>query len=168
VLRNLVLAGGTFAEDLKVEFVGEVHPAFRSEIETDNVLSRYTSFVGNVPRDALMDRYGDSALLLLVLHGYRDAEGYLPGKLFEYIATGYPVLGIGPPEGDAAVLLNECGAGTMIAADDAKTIERYVLDVYTAWKEGKGLRRESPPTNYSRRELTKKMAGLLTTPAHAP
>src|SRR5690606_18586054 len=52
VLRNLVRARDTFANDLKVEFVGEVHPAFRSEIETDDVLSRYTSFVGNIPRDA--------------------------------------------------------------------------------------------------------------------
>lgn len=161
VLRNLVRARDTFANDLKVEFVGEVHPAFRSEIETDDVLSRYTSFVGNIPRDALMERYGDSSLLLLVLHGYRDAEGYLPGKLFEYIATGFPVLGVGPPDGDAAALLKESGAGSMIAAEDAKGIEQYVLNTYAAWKENKGSRNEKPPINYSRRELTKRMAALL-------
>jgi glycosyltransferase involved in cell wall biosynthesis len=161
VLRNLVKAQPSFANDLKVEFIGEVHPAFRSEIETDNILAQHTVFSGNIPRDALMERYGDSALLLLVLHGYRDAEGYMPGKLFEYIASGFPVIGIGPPDGDSAALLKETGAGTMIGADDVQAIERYVLDAYDAWKNGKGLRNETPSTQYSRRELTKKMAALL-------
>lgn len=161
VLRRLVTAGGTLAEDLAVEFIGEVHPAFRAEVEADSVLTRYTTFTGNIPRDALMERYGDSSLLLLVLHGYRDAEGYLPGKLFEYIATGYPVLGIGPPNGDAAALLKESGAGTMFAPDDDKAIEHYVLDVYAAWKKGEGRRNDSPPATYSRRELTMRMAQIF-------
>ena len=100
-------------------------------------------------------------LLLLVLHGYRDAEGYLPGKLFEYLATGFPVLGIGPPDGDAAALLRESGAGTMIGAEDATAIKQYVLDVYAAWKKDESRRNDSPPATYSRRELTRRMAELL-------
>ena len=160
-LRNLVQTGEGFSEDLSVEFVGEVHPAFRAEVEADGILARYTSFIGNIPRDALMERYGDSALLLLVLHGYRDAEGYLPGKLFEYLATGFPVLGIGPPDGDAAALLRESGAGTMIGAEDATAIKQYVLDVYAAWKKDESRRNDSPPATYSRRELTRRMAELL-------
>jgi glycosyltransferase involved in cell wall biosynthesis len=161
VLRSLIQAGGSFAEDLGIEFIGEVHPAFRAEVNADGIMSRYTAFTGNVPRDELMERYGDSALLLLVLHGYRDAEGYLPGKLFEYIATGFPVLGVGPPDGDAAALLKESGAGTMIAADDTMAIEQYVLDVYAAWKKGDVWRNDTPPATYSRRELTRRMAELL-------
>lgn len=160
-LRNLVSADEGFAADLRVEFIGEVHPAFRAEVEADTTLARYTVFTGNIPRDALMQRYGDSSLLLLVLHGYRDAEGYLPGKLFEYIATGFPVLGIGPAAGDAAALLDESGAGIMIEADDTKGVEEYVRDTYAAWKKGELRRNTSAPTTYSRRALTKRLTEIL-------
>ena len=48
--------------------------------------------------------YGSSSLLLIILTGYKDAEGYMPGKLFEYIATGLPIIGTGPEDGDASAL----------------------------------------------------------------
>jgi hypothetical protein len=109
-----------------------------------------------------MTRYGDAALLLIVLHGYKDAEGYMPGKLFEYLATGLPILGIGPSLGDTASLLKETGAGGMVEATDAPAIENFLLAEFGKWN-GVPVRKplREATMKYSRRELTRTLVELL-------
>lgn len=162
VLKRLAGTDAEFGRQVRMEFIGEVHPVFRGEVERDPVLSRFTVFTGNVPFTELMRRYGDSSLLLIVLYGYKDAEGYMPGKLFEYLATGIPVLGVGPAEGDAAALLKETGAGEMIEAGDDGAIERSLISAFGLWKQGLGRKALSAAVNkYSRRELTASLVELL-------
>lgn len=161
-LRRLAERNAEFAREVRMEFIGEVHPAFRGTVEQDPVLSRFTVFTGNLPFTQLMPRYGDASLLLIVLHGYKDAEGYMPGKLFEYLATGISVLGIGPVHGDAAALLKENGAGQMIAAEDGDAIEQYLVSAFDSWKRGDGRKSLTDAVmKYSRRELTRSLVDLF-------
>jgi glycosyltransferase involved in cell wall biosynthesis len=162
VLRKLLEVNELFRKSVRMEFIGEVHPAFQSEVEQDPVLNRSTAFVGSVPHNELMTRYGDAALLLIVLHGYKDAEGYMPGKLFEYLATGLAILGIGPSLGDTASLLKETGAGGMVEATDAPAIENFLLAEFEKWN-GVPVRKplREATMKYSRRELTRTLVELL-------
>ncbi|NBW37676.1 MAG: glycosyl transferase, partial [Cytophagia bacterium] len=104
--------------------------------------------------------YGKSALLLLVLTGYKDAEGYMPGKLFEYLATGLPVLGVGPEQGDAADLLNKSGAGIMIAEGNHQQIKDNLLQCFKAW-ENQEMRNAKLVNEYSRKTMTSRLSELL-------
>lgn len=161
-LRRLTESNAEFSDKVRMEFIGEVHPLFRAEVEADPVLNRFTLFMSNIPFTELLPRYGDSSLLLLVLHGYKDAEGYMPGKLFEYLATGVTVLGIGPAAGDAATLLKESRAGEMIEAEDTEAIERYLASEFQLWKQGKTRKQLNDAVKqYSRRELTRSLVDLL-------
>lgn len=161
-LKGLAETNSDFGSTVRMEFIGEVHPVFRKEVESDPVLSKFTTFTGNVPLSQLMPRYGDTSLLLIVLHGYKDAEGYMPGKLFEYLATGIPVIGVGPPGGDAAALLSESGAGEMIDAVDGERIRRRLEEVFALWKMG-DVRKplNDAVRKFSRRELTGTLVELL-------
>lgn len=151
-----------FGRQVRMEFIGEVHPRFREEVGQDVFLREITGFIPNLPFKDLIPRYSDASLLLLVLHGYKDAEGYMPGKLFEYLATGIPVIGIGPRDGDAAALLKESGAGKMIAAEDGEGIEHYLLTAFEGWKKGWAHKPLSGDvTRYSRRELTRALTEIL-------
>ncbi len=161
-LRRLSERNAEFGRQVRMEFIGEVHPRFRAEVDQDALLRGITGFTPNLPFKDLIPRYGDASLLLLVLHGYKDAEGYMPGKLFEYLATGIPVIGIGPRDGDAAALLKESGAGTMIAAEDGERIEHTLLAAFEGWNQGQAHKPLSAGvTRYSRRELTRKLAEIL-------
>ena len=150
------------ASDVELEFIGEVHPDFQQFVKQDPLLSGSTIFSGNIPHDTLIRLYGSSSLLLLILTGYKDAEGYLPGKLFEYFATGLPVMGVGPVSGDAALLLNETQAGVMIASDDQDGMKSALREAYLKWKHN-----DEPQVNrtsvkkLSRREMTGTLAQLL-------
>lgn len=161
-LRRLAGSNSEFADSVRMEFIGEVHPAFRSEVEADPALNRFAVFTGNIPFAELMPRYGDASLLVIILHGYKDAEGYMPGKLFEYLATGVRVLGIGPPPGDAAALLKESGAGEMIAAEDAEAIEQHLVSAFESWKQDDTRRPLNDAVKrYSRRALTRSLVKLF-------
>src|SRR5205085_135699 len=53
----------------------------------------------------------------------------LPGKLYEYLATGIPILAIGPPAGDLAKIVQQTGAGWCAAADDVAAIQKAIRSV---------------------------------------
>jgi glycosyltransferase involved in cell wall biosynthesis len=160
-LKHEISSSEEFANDVVLEFNGEVHPAFRYFVESDSLLKKVTRFTGNIPHAELLNMYGKSSLFLLILTGYKDAEGFLPGKLFEYLATGLPILGVGPVEGDAAFVLNNSRAGVMIADDDAAGIQSALRRAYRDWKEGVKPTVSSIASEYSRQTITGKLVQVL-------
>jgi len=162
-LKRKIASDGDFARDVQVEFIGEVHPDFRQYISETSVLQKVTVFPGSVPHEDLIALYGSSSLLLLILTGYKDAEGFLPGKLFEYFATGLPVMGVGPTDGDAAALIKETGAGVMVESKDEAGIRKALDDAYRGWQ-----RDEKPHINFSgvqafsRKQITAQLADILS------
>ena len=100
-------------------------------------------------------------MLVLVLTGYKDAEGYMPGKLFEYLATGLPVLGVGPENGDAASLLRETNAGSMIDGDHSQQIQEFLSEQFKRWQKGIPAVQRGGFTKYSRREITRQLTQLF-------
>jgi glycosyltransferase involved in cell wall biosynthesis len=143
-----------------IEFVGQVHPSFRKFVVEDKVLSMITVFTDPVPHKALMEIYATSAVAVLILTGYKDAEGYMPGKLFEYIATGLPVLGVGPSSGDAASILNNVQHGKMFDHTDREGITEFLEKCFQDWKTSH-VATQLVKSSYSRKDLTRNLSELL-------
>jgi glycosyltransferase involved in cell wall biosynthesis len=157
ILLNKIPALST---ELVVEFVGEVNATFRQALQCSKA-GEVFHFREPVPHKELMTLYGETSVLLLNLNGYKHAEGLLPGKLFEYIATGLPVLGIGPVEGNAAALLKSSGAGVMFGKDQAESIATFIHEAYLRWKKSEPARTVNDNIAYSRKSLAGKIAALL-------
>ena len=85
----------------------------------------------------------------------------MPGKLFEYLATGLPVFGVGPANGDAAALLNSSGAGEMVEGSDTERIKAKVMEYFSQWKKGDLKISKHDVTRYSRRSITKELIELF-------
>lgn len=163
VIQSLAKEQREFREAVRIEFIGEVHQRIISFVNDSDILQAMTLFMGNMPHKKLIPMYGTCSLLLLVLTGYKDAEGYMPGKLFEYLAVGLPVLGIGPVNGDAADLLRESKAGVMIDSTDAAGIRKVLIDSFSAWKSDPDQRsRVSALPKYSRKSITGELVGMLS------
>ena len=75
-------------------------------------------------------------LLLLVPDAGGRGKGVLSGKVFEYLAAGRPILAVVPPDGAAADLIRETGAGVVLAPDDVDGIRRALEDLHARFLEG--------------------------------
>ena len=64
------------------------------------------------------------ALLLLIPEAGGRGNGILSGKVFEYLAAGRPVVASSRPDGAAARLLRQTGAGIVVAPDDVEGAAR--------------------------------------------
>ena len=88
--------------------------------------------------DAMRYLVSASALLLLIrnLDPHTDVVT-IPGKLFEYIAAGSPILMIGP-EGDAAEIIRSNG-GSVHQENDVAAITSALREIYHASQSGEAV-----------------------------
>ncbi len=146
----------------RVRLIGNVDPVVMRAARARGVeaLVEAEPYVPHAEAVRVMRR---SALLLLMIDRVPHQEGRIPGKLYEYIASGRPVLGLGPPEGDAAQVLEEAGAGRMFAHDDAGGVVDFLQEHYAAWTAGTPRQGAAPEAAapYSRRRQTQALADLL-------
>lgn len=117
-----------------------------------------------VPHRTAIERMRGAALLLLCINRVEGAEGIATGKLYEYLASGRPVLALGPADGDAARILQETGAGRMFDFDDTDGVRAFLRTHYEAWRAGSPLQGAPPDriARYSRREQARQLAALLS------
>ena len=103
-----------------------------------------------------------SDLLLITNFPNESSKGIIPGKLFEYLATGKPILSFGPEDADVEKILNKTKAGKHFDYSENEEISDFILSLYKDWKSGKSIQNSANINEFSRKELTQKLAELLT------
>ena len=101
-----------------------------------------------------------ASLLILPIREEPETKAILPGKLFEYLAVGNPILGVGTSEGAMADVLKETAAGKIFNWDESEGVYSYIDDCWNAFKNGQ-KNEKADVLKYSRRELTHKMTSLF-------
>lgn len=102
------------SDRVKFTFVGRVSDQVKEYVAGDTWLSKTVKFPGYVSHTEVFDFYQKADALILILTDTKNAKGNIPGKVFEYMATGLPILALGDPKGDSAVILKEGGAGQVL------------------------------------------------------
>ncbi len=133
-LGRLRAAGrlGRFA----LRLVGQVDAAARAEAAAHGLADLIETRVYVQHAVAWREMRSASALLLSV-EGFGLDRGMITGKLYEYLGSGRPVVGLGPADGDAAHLLQQTGAGLMTARDDAAGLASHLDRLLTDWEQGR-------------------------------
>ncbi len=147
-------------EKLKLQFVGRVSENYKKLIHQLG-LREQTVFIDHVEHSRAIGYMLSSDLLLLAIADVPHNKGLLSGKIFEYLASGTKIMGIGPADGDAAKILHSCSAGKMIDYDDSASIENYLKKSYNEWEKGMNTVGENHCEEFSRENLTAEMAKLF-------
>lgn len=120
---------------LTVQLTGTVDPVVRQSIERHG-LSPIVEVNDFVPHDEAVRRMARSTLLLLLIEPFAQANGMITSKLYEYLASGRPILGVGPSGGDADALLREHEAGEVVSWTDVERAKEVIVAHYEAWASG--------------------------------
>jgi glycosyltransferase involved in cell wall biosynthesis len=113
---------------IKLKFIGSPSGSLIKEIK-DISLSNNLEVIETVPHDKSVEFLMESTALLLVIPDIDNDKGILTGKLFEYLAARKPIICIGPPDGDAAAIINECDAGKTFSRKMENEISEYILSL---------------------------------------
>ncbi|QQQ30031.1 glycosyltransferase family protein [Chryseobacterium indoltheticum] len=159
-LDNLVKTNSDFAENFNLKFVGRIDNKILEVIEKSS-LKDHIQNLGYVSHDKAVDEMAKSSLLLITNFPNDSSKGIIPGKIFEYLATGKQIISFGPNEADVAKILDETKAGKHFGYNDSKKIEDFILEKFELWKNGNLLENTQNIEQFSRKNLTKQLVEFL-------
>ncbi|MBR6362832.1 MAG: glycosyltransferase [Bacteroidales bacterium] len=161
VLSDLCREDARFADQLRIRLVGKNDNMILDSIHAAG-LERNLVDLGYRDHTVAVREQMGSTMLILPLRKEPEYRATLPGKLFEYLGSQRPVLGIGQTDGAMARILADTGAGETFEWDDEAGIRTYVLKRWEKFLAGDD---DSVPDNnieqYSRKATARKMAALL-------
>lgn len=124
-LGAVVEQSPALAQDLVLHFVGQ------RSVQAERQLAgfahaRMLRLGDQVPKPEAARIMGQASALLLI--NEPTLARYIPGKLFDYIASGTPVLVYGEG-GESARIVQELHAGRVVAAGDKDALRRAIQDL---------------------------------------
>ena len=122
--------------DAVARFVGDFRPADSEWAEGLGLGDRLELHPYGSRRLALELQRDSEALLLLIPEAGGRGRGVLSGKVFEYLAAERPILAAVPPNGAAAELIRETGAGIVAPPDDVEALRAALESLESRWRAG--------------------------------
>ncbi len=157
VLKKLTDSNDDFRSQLEIKLVGKVDIFVKEQLEYYGLIN-FVNKIEYLPHSEVIIEQQKSKVLLLLINNTKNAKDILTGKFFEYMASGSPILAIGPIDGELADIIKQTQTGLISNFDDEITLEKNILNLFV---------NQSIQTNgeevikYSREELTKKLCELL-------
>lgn len=146
---------------IKIRLIGQVDNSVIESIKR-NSIEKYVEIIPYIPHNQVIAEQQKSDMLLLFVNNTPNAKGILTGKIFEYMASGRPILCIGPEDGDSARILNETKTGVTVGFDDKERMKAVILDLMTKHQENQLIANNLKAVEkYSRRNLTKEFVQIL-------
>ena len=162
-LGELVAEDAGFAEKLQVKLIGQVDKEVTQTIAR-NGLEGHVTLSPYIPHDQVAMALHQSSVLLLPLMSDAESDtlGLIPAKLFEYMASGRPILCIGPTDGDTAKILDETHAGVTVEFNDKAKAKDSVKTLYQRYlTEGLPDKATTEISRFSRKKLSEDYTILL-------
>jgi len=150
-----------FANDLEIHLSGTIESEVIDSIEALKNLSGRYIYKGYLNHDEVIEVYSSSVILLLLVNNTNNAKWILPGKMFEYIAYGKPILALGKTISDASDVLIDSGNKPCFEFNDIEGIRKFILAQYENFKNNQLPLLNDNTGKFHRKELTKLLAACL-------
>jgi hypothetical protein len=164
-LDELVQENEDFRKALEVRFYGKVDASVSRDITP--ALGGKIFIEQYVEHSEVPGILRRAHLLYLPIHDCAIDVGFLPGKLFEYLAARRPILSIGPTAGDTANLIQSLNVGITIDYAEKTQLKNYLKGRFHAYQVKEPFAATSDLDQFKRRTLTLRLSDLLNTLRHS-
>ena len=161
VLEELCDEQEGFQSDLEVVLGGMVSGSILDFIQTKKNLSLCLKVIDYVSHQEAISWYNRASVQLLLLNQTEKANLTIPGKLFEYLYLGNPILALGPTENDTNRILLDSGNQGVVSHEDREAIKTSLLMRYENFKKGVHKSNKTNVQQFTRKHLTKVLAEHL-------
>jgi glycosyltransferase involved in cell wall biosynthesis len=141
-------------DSFTLRFIGNIENEVLNTIKQE-MISDFVEVIDYLPHTRAIEETGRaSAMLLLVTQSKKNIR-ILPGKTFEYLRTGKPVLALGPQGGEVDRILSEVQGGKLIEYEAREQIQSYLISLIDAWQnDSMNHARPELINKYERKNLT--------------
>ena len=160
VLADKCASDEAFRRALKIRLIGKTDDSILSALREVG-LEDAVEDMGYQPHAVAVEQQRKASLLILPLRKEPEYKAVLPGKLFEYLASWRPVLGIGQPDGAMSMILNTTKTGFVLDWEDRRSIARFIDLCWKNHLEGRLTVDDADISQFTRRNLTHRMAQLF-------
>ncbi|MGN7471310.1 glycosyltransferase family 4 protein [Brevibacillus sp. SAFN-007a] len=171
-IRELIDEGQVDRRELLFSFAGVFdYPGYSENRDCVEALGLrdVVRVLGNLPHKEALGLMKAADVLLLIGDVSADAGAYIPGKLYEYMGIGNPILALNKA-GEATEIIEKFRLGQVADPEEKDAIKQAYLHLYREWKEqnGKAGSREARGADfaervkpYERREQARQLAELM-------
>lgn len=117
-IRNEIIDG----KKIRLKFIGTVSGGIKNAV-AEAGLSQHTDYIGFLPYQEMLIHLSSASALLVCATEKR----HMPGKLFEYLRTGKPIIAFGDDNEEVNSILRSTNAGMLFDynSDAAEFFRRY-------------------------------------------
>lgn len=156
-LQGVILEKRIPSDQLRVLFIGERYREVEETIANKG-LSTHVTYLDRVPHEVAMEYLNKAHVLLLI-----ETSDVMTTKVYEYLATGKPILCLVRQGGELEGLIRRFSPGAYILPDDLNRIRKAIESCFDAYQAG----HYAPFVNdqfsirFSRMEQTRRLADSL-------
>ena len=161
VLKEILSENKEFAQDLQLNFIGNSSKQIIDSLKDFDLLN-HASIIDYVAHSEAIRLQKKSQVLLLLIPQVKGSEGIITGKVFESITSNRPILALVPKGSDLIEIIEGTNTGSVLEFNDKIKLKTTILELYKKYKEGDLSVDAINIEQYHRKNLTKKLAQILT------
>ena len=159
VLNEISNTNLNFKNDLRIKLIGKIDDAVIQDLKIFDHNTIET--IPYLDHKDVSKYQASSQVLLLSINEVPSAKGIITGKIFEYLQAKRPILAIGPEDGDAAMILKNTNAGTIVGFKNKTVLKAAILNLYKDYKEGVLFVKSINIEQYHRKNITSQLAEVI-------
>jgi hypothetical protein len=159
-ISELIRENPLFASHFQLKLIGAISQEVLDSIALFQ-LQNYVNNLGYVSHDEAIVHQKKSQVLLLIEINSEDTKSIIPGKLFEYLVSERPIIGVGPKGCDFAEIIIDTNTGVFVDYSEKEKLKNYIANYFSLFLEGNLKSNGVGLQKYSRKNLTEKLANLL-------
>ena len=160
-LSELINEIPDFHKNLEIKLIGKISQEVLDTI-SEFKLNNFLNNLGYVSHSEAIAQQRKSQVLLLIEINSSETKSIIPGKLFEYMVSERPIIGIGPKGSDFQEIITSTNSGGFFDYSEKDKLKSVILDFYNQFLIGNLKSNAVGLQQYSRKNLTQKLVQLIT------
>lgn len=137
-IEKLIENNPDFKKDLLINFTGMIIDKYKVMFENKNIKDN-VKINGYANHNEVLKEMKKASINLIILPNTEESKGVYTGKIFDYILSEKPILGVMPLGGVASDLINSKNIGIAVENNDVEGMVNFIEKTYLKWKMGENL-----------------------------